>query len=186
MWPWPWETAGCGSLPHSLRSGPRRQTQVCVQPPSGRSISLICKRPRRKPEGKKAIHCGLLRRPQGKMELCHPAHVSRAQAFGPLRAFKLNGLALVEGFVAVFLNGGKVDEDIFAARPLNEPVTFGSIEPLHYTLLLHSPSSRLAQRGLRSQARFETCRRRLSGSRHAASRLSARDACAQAARFVTE
>jgi hypothetical protein len=31
-------------------------------------------------------------------------------------------------------------EYILAARPLNKPISLGPVEPLHYALLLHSPS----------------------------------------------
>src|SRR6266568_487286 len=75
-----------------------------------------------------------------KMKLCHSVHVSRAQAFGPLRAFKLNGLTLIEGLVAVFQDGGEMNKHILSAGPLDESVTLGSIEPLHYTLFFHAPS----------------------------------------------
>jgi hypothetical protein len=95
-----------------------------------------------------------------KMALSYPVHVRRAQTLGSLSAFELNGLALVQGFIAVLLNGGKMNKDILSAGSLNEPVTFGSIEPLHYPLLLHAPSPSyfwLAQRG--RSGRLPICER---------------------------
>jgi hypothetical protein len=56
------------------------------------------------------------------------------QAFRALFDFKFHQLAFVQGFVALRLNGRKVDEDVFARLPLNEPVAFRCIKPLHDTL----------------------------------------------------
>jgi hypothetical protein len=72
-----------------------------------------------------------------KPQLNDTGNVGCIQSFGALLADELYGIAFIERFVAVLLNGGKVDEDIFAARPLNEPVSFGSVEPLYYALFLH-------------------------------------------------
>lgn len=40
--------------------------------------------------------------------------VRRLEAFGPLQQVELNGFTFVERAVAVFLDGGEVDENIFA------------------------------------------------------------------------
>jgi hypothetical protein len=54
-----------------------------------------------------------------------------------LLALKLDGFAVIQQLVTFCLNGGEMDEDIFSAGPLNETVSFGSIEPLHDALLFH-------------------------------------------------
>ena len=64
-------------------------------------------------------------------------YVSCLEAFRPLQQVKLNGLALVECSIAIFLYRGEVDENIFASGPLNESVAFRPVEPLYCTLLSH-------------------------------------------------
>jgi len=66
-----------------------------------------------------------------------PYHVRSAQTFGALLALELDGLAFIQGPIARILNRGKVDEHVFAARPLDKPITFCAIEPLHYAMLFH-------------------------------------------------
>jgi hypothetical protein len=63
--------------------------------------------------------------------------VGGAEAFGTLRTLELDSFAFVQRPVAGILNGGKVNEDILAARSLDESVALGSIEPLHNTMLFH-------------------------------------------------
>jgi hypothetical protein len=75
-----------------------------------------------------------------KSQLNDTGDVGCIQSFGALLADKFHGIAFVERFVAVLLYGGKVDEDIFAARPLNETVSFSSVEPLYDALFFHMTS----------------------------------------------
>jgi len=63
--------------------------------------------------------------------------VGGTQAFGALRALEFDGLAFVQRPVARILNRGKVNEDIFAAGPLDEPIPLRSVKPLHHTMLFH-------------------------------------------------
>lgn len=63
------------------------------------------------------------------------------KALGPLHELIFDGFTLVEGPIAIFLNSGKVDEDVFAGRALNEAIAFGSVEPLHSSLLFHKCNS---------------------------------------------
>jgi hypothetical protein len=69
-----------------------------------------------------------------------PHDIGRAETFGPLLAFELDSLTLVQGPVARILDGGKMDEDVLTAGPLDETVTLGSVEPLHYASLFHGNS----------------------------------------------
>src|SRR5277367_1014799 len=69
-----------------------------------------------------------------------PLHVGGVQSFRPLLALELDGLAFVEALIAVFLNRGEVDEDIFSSRALNEAITLGPVEPLHDTVFPHCDS----------------------------------------------
>jgi len=50
---------------------------------------------------------------------------------------KLNSLTLVQRPVAVHLDRGEMYENVFSRLPLYEPITLGSIEPLHSSLFLH-------------------------------------------------
>jgi hypothetical protein len=75
--------------------------------------------------------------PARKNKLRSAHHVGRAKAFGALLALELDGLALVQSFITLFLNRGKVDKDILSARPLNETVSLCPIEPFHNALFLH-------------------------------------------------
>jgi hypothetical protein len=56
------------------------------------------------------------------------------QALGALGHFELNGLAVVQGLITVRLNGGEVDENIFARLALNESESLAGIEPLNSSL----------------------------------------------------
>ena len=64
-------------------------------------------------------------------------NVLRLKAFRTLLHFELHRLALIQGFVAVHLNGGKVHEHIFSGLALDESIALRSIEPLHCSLFLH-------------------------------------------------
>jgi hypothetical protein len=67
-------------------------------------------------------------------------YVGGVESFGALLALEFDGFAFIERLVAVHLDGGKMDEDIFTAGTLNESVALGSIEPFHDTLLFHTLS----------------------------------------------
>jgi hypothetical protein len=58
-----------------------------------------------------------------------------------LLAFKLYRFPFVQGTVSILLDSRKVDEDILSRRPLNEPVSLCSVEPLHDTTFPHVNSS---------------------------------------------
>jgi hypothetical protein len=73
-----------------------------------------------------------------------PLHVGGVQSLRPLLTLKLNGLAFVEALIAVFLDRGEMDKDVFPGRTLNEAIALGPIEPLHYTVLPHCDSSMTA------------------------------------------
>ena len=65
------------------------------------------------------------------------ADVRCLKAFRPLQQVKLNRFALVKAAIAIFLNGGEVNKNIFARGPLNKPIALGPVEPLYCTLLSH-------------------------------------------------
>ena len=66
-----------------------------------------------------------------------PYDVRRLEALGAFEEIELHRLAFIQAAVAVLLDGGEVNENISPGGPLDEAVTFGSIEPLHCTLLSH-------------------------------------------------
>src|SRR6476646_7385527 len=53
---------------------------------------------------------------------------------GTFHELIFHGFTLVKSPVAIFLNSGKVDEDVFPGRALNEAIAFGSVEPLYSSL----------------------------------------------------
>ena len=65
------------------------------------------------------------------VELNGAHDVACLEALGALEQIELHGLALVQGAIAVLLDGGEMHEDVFAGGPLDEAKTFGSVEPLH-------------------------------------------------------
>lgn len=69
--------------------------------------------------------------------LCVAHYVGSVEAFWALLAFKFDGIALIEGLIAVFLNCRKVNKYIFAGRTLNKAVPLGTVKPLHNTLFPH-------------------------------------------------
>jgi len=64
-------------------------------------------------------------------------NVGSLQALGAADNLEFNGLPLVEGAIAVCLNGGEVDENVFASLALDETKAFAGIKPLHCTLFFH-------------------------------------------------
>ena len=55
-------------------------------------------------------------------------------ALGALFDLKFDHLAFVQCLVSVHLNGGEVNEHVFARLALDEPIAFRCVKPLHYTL----------------------------------------------------
>jgi hypothetical protein len=60
------------------------------------------------------------------------------QAFRALDAFELDGFALVQGTITIFLDHGIVNEDILACTALDETIAFGAVKPLNCSLLSHN------------------------------------------------
>ena len=56
------------------------------------------------------------------------------KAFRPLGDFEFDCLAFVQRLVPLRLNGGEMDENVFARLPLDESKTLAGIEPLHCSL----------------------------------------------------
>jgi len=59
------------------------------------------------------------------------------ETFRSLEQVELNRFAFVQRAIAVFLDCGEVNENVFACGALNEPVSFGPVKPLYCTLLSH-------------------------------------------------
>jgi len=67
-------------------------------------------------------------------------NVGGIESLGALLAFELHRIALVQGLVSVLLDSGEMNEDILSSRTLDEPVSFGSVEPLHHAIFLQANS----------------------------------------------
>ena len=67
--------------------------------------------------------------------------VGRLEAFGAFEQVKLHGLTLVQGAVAVLLDGGEVHEYIFPRGALDKSIPLRPVEPLHCTFLSHGKNS---------------------------------------------
>jgi hypothetical protein len=63
--------------------------------------------------------------------------VCRLKAFGALQQIKLHGLTLIQGAVAVLLDGREVHEYIFPRGALDKSVSLRPVEPLDCTFLSH-------------------------------------------------
>jgi len=63
------------------------------------------------------------------------------KSFGTFHELIFHGFSLVQSPVAIFLNRGKVDEDVFSGGALNEAISFGSVEPLYSSLFFHKCNS---------------------------------------------
>jgi len=61
------------------------------------------------------------------------AHVRGLRSFLALHNLELDGIALLQAFVAFTGNGAVVDENVGPAFASDEPVSFGVIEPLNCT-----------------------------------------------------
>jgi hypothetical protein len=64
-------------------------------------------------------------------------NVGSLQALGAADNLEFNGLSLVEGAIAVRLNGGEMDENVLAALALDESKAFAGVKPLHCSLFFH-------------------------------------------------
>ena len=65
------------------------------------------------------------------------AYIRCLEAFWAFEQIELDGLALVESAISVFLDAGEVDENVLTRGPLDETVSFCPVEPLYCTLLSH-------------------------------------------------
>ena len=92
--------------------------------------------------GKCAIHNEKPSRAGGRVGNCVTGgsganDVPRLEAFGAFEQIELNGLTLVERAVAVLLNRGEMNEDIFPRGALDETVSLRPVKPLDCSLLSH-------------------------------------------------
>src|SRR6266567_6322313 len=137
--PSPWATAARLISRRDCARGPMQPTKGCAPPLPGRSKSWTsAKIGGENDDAILSAWSPLVK--AGRSGLRDAENVGRAQPFGALLAFKLNGLAFIQGLVTLLLDGGEVDEDIFARVALDEAITLGAVEPLHYTLFLHARS----------------------------------------------
>src|ERR1039458_3815761 len=65
------------------------------------------------------------------------------QPFGALLDLELHLRTLLQGFVTVCLDGGKMNEHVVAARPLDESKALGGIKPFHCAFFFHYTFSQL-------------------------------------------
>jgi len=65
------------------------------------------------------------------------ADVGCLETLRSLEQVELNRFAFVQRAIAVFLDCGEVNENVFACGALNEPVSLGPVKPLYCTLLSH-------------------------------------------------
>jgi len=66
-----------------------------------------------------------------KLDLCD---VLRLEALRTLTDLELNKLTLVQRLIAIHLDGGEVNEDVFPRLTLDETISLRCVEPLHHTL----------------------------------------------------
>jgi hypothetical protein len=64
--------------------------------------------------------------------------VTRLEPLGALQQIELHGFALIQRAVTILLDGGEMNEDVFACGPLDKTVSFSPVEPFHCTLLSHN------------------------------------------------
>jgi hypothetical protein len=64
-------------------------------------------------------------------------NVGSLQTLGAADNLEFNGLPLVEGAVAVRLDGGEMDENVLAALALDKSKALAGIKPLHCSLFFH-------------------------------------------------
>src|SRR4051812_6444405 len=66
-------------------------------------------------------------------------NVCSLEALRSLGEVELDGLALIQAPISVFLDSGEMHKNVLARGPLNEPVALGSVKPLNCTFLSHNP-----------------------------------------------
>src|SRR5438067_5088895 len=96
-------------------------------------ISASCKSCRKKPSQGKLRGCRLWFYWSG----LDADNVRGLETFGTLQQIELHRFALVKRAISIFLDGRKMDENVFPGGALNETVAFRSIEPLYCALLSH-------------------------------------------------
>src|SRR5439155_379265 len=67
----------------------------------------------------------------------HADNVRGLEALGTFQQIELHRFALIECAIPIFLDGRKMDENVFPGRALNETIAFRSVEPLYCALLSH-------------------------------------------------
>ena len=69
-------------------------------------------------------------------------YVKRVQPLGTLLALEIDRIPLIQGLETTLLNRREMHKYVFASGTLDETVSFGAIEPFHYTTFSHkySPS----------------------------------------------
>jgi len=82
---------------------------------------------------------------RGSDVLAHPdlgaAHnVRGVESFGPLLAFELYRIALVQCLIPILLNSREVYEHVLTSGTLDKPVSFSSVEPLDHAIFLQANS----------------------------------------------
>src|SRR5215216_978581 len=107
-----------GSCAHPAAYGSLARTDT-KGPAWGGALPTLRDAGRQRTEGP-SCSCSLRKRP----------HVRGLRALGPVGDLELDGLALVEGLVAVALDGREVDEDVVAAVAGDEAVALLVAEPL--------------------------------------------------------
>jgi len=71
-------------------------------------------------------------------DVLYALHVGGLEAFRSLGEVELDGLALIQAAISVLLDRREMHEYILARGPLDESVTFGSVEPLDCPFLSHN------------------------------------------------
>jgi hypothetical protein len=64
-------------------------------------------------------------------------NVGSLQALRAAGNLEFDWLSLVEGAVALRLDGGEMDEHVLAALALDETKALAGVKPLYYTLFFH-------------------------------------------------
>ncbi len=70
-------------------------------------------------------------------EFSNPHDILGLQTLRPLLHLELHFRALVQCAITIGLDGGKMDEYIIARWPLDKPIAFGGVKPLHNSSFLH-------------------------------------------------
>ena len=91
-----------------------------------------------------------------------PYYIGSLEALGPLQQVEFDGLTLIERAIAILLNGGKMNKDIFAGGTLDKTVSLRPVEPLYCTFLSHKETPFASAKNIsgvrRGVLRFESPR----------------------------